>query len=203
MKNHTRFLELQRAFLATGTPVFFFVLFFLLVAGAPAALAHGGGTPQLENAAAGPYVVSAWTSPHPPRVGAYHVTVSVARLGEGGAAGEPVLGADVMVRLTARAGGGEALTARASNEAAENKLFYEADVTLPAPGVYDVQVTVDGTDGRGEAAFPIEVQEGGGVNWGLVGAAGVGLVVVLFLVGQAMRTRAQDEVENGQDHDDR
>lgn len=189
MKDHARFLDLQYAFLTRGAPVLF-VLFLLLVAGAPAALAHGGGTPQLENAAAGPYVVSAWASPHPPRVGAYHVTVSVARPGDGGAAGEPVLGADVTVRLTPRAAG-ETLTAQASNEAADNKLFYEADVELPAPGVYDVQVTVEGPDGRGEAGFAIEVQEGGGVNWGLVGAAGVGIVAVLFLLGQAMR--GQDE----------
>lgn len=195
MKSHKRFLELPYGFLTRGTPVFLFLLFLLLAAGAPAALAHGGGAPQLENATAGPYVVSAWTSPDPPRVGAYHVTVSVAQPGDEDAAGEPVLGADVTVRLTPRAAG-ETLTAQASNEAADNKLFYEADVELPAPGVYDVQVTVEGPDGRGEAVFTIEAQEGGGVNWGLVGSAGVGVVVVLFLVGQAMRTRAQDKAEN-------
>lgn len=177
-----------------GGPLLLFLLLLIALGWAiPAAHAHGGGTPQLENAPAGPYVVSAWTTPDPPRVGAYHVTVSVARPDEAGNAGEPVLGADVAVRMTPQSAAAEPLAAQASNEAADNKLFYEADVELPAPGVYDVQITVDGPDGQGETGFEIEAQEGGSVNWGLVGTAGAGVVVVLFLVGQAMRARSQEE----------
>ncbi|MDX1686895.1 MAG: hypothetical protein R3248_02840 [Candidatus Promineifilaceae bacterium] len=171
-----------------GGPLLLFLLFLLaLAAAAAAAHAHGGGTPQLENAPAGPYVVSAWTTPDPPRVGAYHVTVGVARPDEAGNAGEPVLGANVTVRLTPQTAAAEPLVAQASNEAADNKLFYEADVELPAPGAYDVQIAVDGPDGEGGAGFTIEAQEGGGVNWALVGAAGVALVAVLFFVGQTVR----------------
>lgn len=188
MIRHTRLLSGPLyAFVARGTPILFFVLLLLV---APVALAHGGGTLQLENAPAGPYVVSVWASPHPPQVGAYHVTVSVARPGDGGGAGEPVLGADVAVRLTPQ-GAGEALTARASNEAADNKLFYEADVELPAPGVYDVAVAVAGPDGRGETAFAIAVEEGGGVNWGLIGTAALVVLAAAFVVSAAVRGRRQ------------
>lgn len=176
-------------------------LFLLLLSGTvPAARAHGGGTPQLENATAGPYVVSVWASPDPPRVGAYHLTVSVARPDEAGNAGEPVLGADVALRLTPQSAAAEPLTARASNEAADNKLFYEADVDLPAPGLWDVQVTVEGPDGRGQTGFAIEAQAGRGVNWALVGAAGVAVVAVLFVVGQAVRGRGQEAHEGGHEY---
>lgn len=175
-----------------GALLFLFLLLFSAAA-VPTVRAHGGGTPQLQNAPAGPYLVSVWTSPDPPRVGAYHLTVSVAQPDETGNVGEPVLGADVAVRLTPQSAAAQPLTTHASNQAADNKLFYEADVELPAPGVWDVQVTVAGPDGRGEAGFQVEAQAGGGVNWGLIGTAGVGVVLVLFLVGQAMRAQGQDE----------
>lgn len=194
MKRHRRRAKSRRtAPLFPAAPLL--LLFFLLVTAVPPARAHGGGTPQLENATAGPYVVSVWTSPDPARVGAYHLTLSVAQPDEAGNAGEPVLGADVVVRLTPQSAAGEPLTAHASNEAADNKLFYEADVELPAAGAWAVQVTVDGPDGRGETGFEIEAQAASGVNWALVGAAGVTVVALLFFVGQSVRGRGQEARE--------
>lgn len=197
----------QSAFLlshrAGRAPLLLLLALLLLAAAVPGAHAHGGGTPQLENASAGPYVVSVWTTPDPPRVGAYHLTVSVARPDEVGNAGEPVLGADVAVGLTPRSAAAEPLMVQASNEAADNKLFYEADVELTAPGAWDVKVTVDGPDGRGETGFTIEAEAGQSINWALVGAAGVAVVAVLFFVGQSMRGGKQDEVENVETDEDK
>ncbi|MFW6070743.1 MAG: hypothetical protein ACOC9X_06800 [bacterium] len=167
----------------------------LLLLGAPLDVAaHGGGTPQLVNEPAGPYVISAWTDPDPPRPGEFHVTIAVAEPGQGREAGPPVLGAAVDVRLTAP-GAAErqppAATARASNEAAANRLFYEADLQVPAEGPYEVGIAVDGPHGAGEAAFEIEATTAGGVNWPLLGGLGVALFAVVFAVN-AWRSNRQN-----------
>lgn len=176
-----------------------FLPLLLLLAGAvPAVRAHGGGTPQLENAAAGPYVVSVWATPDPPHVGAYHLTISVAEPDDAGNAGEPILGADVTLRLAPQTTATQPLATLASNEAADNKLFYEADVELPAPGVWAVQVTVDGPDGRGEASFEIDVQADQGVNWALVSAAGVAVIAAVLIAGRLVRGRAYKNADAGQ-----
>ena len=180
---------------APGAFSLFLLLLLLLAAAVPAARAHGGGTPQLENAAAGPYVVSVWTTPDPPRVGAYHVTVSVAHPDDAGNAGEPVLGADVTLRLTPQTADAQPLTTQASTETADNKLFYEGDVALPAPGAWAVQVMVDGPNGRGETGFEIDVVDGQSVNWALVGAVGAAVLTAVFVVLRILCRRAQANVD--------
>ncbi|HSM58678.1 MAG TPA: hypothetical protein VK879_21165 [Candidatus Sulfomarinibacteraceae bacterium] len=159
------------------------LLLVLLLLGAPmGAAAHGGGAPQLVNEPAGPYMLSAWTDPDPPRPGEFHVTIAVAEPGQGREAGPPILGAEVEVRLVAQGATQPLTTARASNEAAANKLFYEADLQVPAEGAYEVQIAVDGPQGSGEAAFAIEASASGGVNWTLMGGLGAALFVVVFAV---------------------
>jgi len=122
--------------------------------------AHGGGTPQLINAEAGPYWVSVWTDPDPIRVGEFHTTVAISEAPEPRTgtreAGDLVLDAAVLVRVEPLSQGGETLVATATRDNAVNKLFYEADLTLPAEGQWHVDIQVDGAAGTGNASFDID-----------------------------------------------
>lgn len=157
-------------------------LLFLIVLLAWPVHAHGGGTPQLTNEDIGPYWVSVWTSPDPVREGQMHVTVSVAEPGAeaGQQAGSPVLGASVEVTVTPRAGGFADATVQATNEQSANKLFYEADVLVPAAGDWQVQIDVQGSEGSGEAQFDLLVLPAEGIDWLLVGGVVFLSVSVLF-----------------------
>jgi len=164
--------------------------------------AHGGGTPQLINTEAGPYWVSVWTDPDPIRVGGFHVTVAVAEAPEPGAstqeAGDLVLDAAVRVRVEPVSQGGETLVAAATHDNAVNKLFYEADLTLPAEGRWHVDILVDGVTGAGNASFDIEASSPSAVNtllglgWPLW--AGLGLVLVAGGWWVQMPRHREDEV---------
>ena len=171
------------------------------------AQAHGGGVLQLVNASAGPYLVSVWSEPDPPRAGELHLSVAVsapppgsaelaevgaAELAEVGAAeteaGAVVLDAMVRVRAQSAGGAGEILSATASREEAANKFLYEADLELPHAGEWRVEVQVAGPAGAGEVGFdlhvlPAQTNPLAALSWplwaglGLVMAAGVWLVM--------------------------
>jgi hypothetical protein len=125
------------------------------------AQAHGGGKPQLVNAQAGPYRVSAWTQPEPIRVGTLHLSVAVSESPGPGSSGEEtgdlVLDAAVRVRMNPMSQPGPGLVTSATREDAVNKLLYEADVELPAEGQWQVVISVEGAAGTGSASFNIEV----------------------------------------------
>ena len=147
--------------------------------------AHGGGVPQLTNAPAGPYRVSAWTQPDPPRAGTLHLSVAVSAPQPGAAeaeAGDVVLDATVRVQAHRLDGAGETLTAQASRRDSANKLLYEADMELPDAGQWRVQVQVEGPAGAGVAGFDLQVLPApanplAALGWPLW--AGLGLAVAL------------------------
>jgi len=153
---------------------------------------HGGGTPQLTNVAVGPYWLSTWIQPDPPRPDNFHLTIAVAEPGDPTAeikeAGPPVLGALVTVELRSYDTPVQVVSAVASHDQAANKLFYEADLTLPYPGLWKATITVVGADGRsGSVDFEVLVDIASGVDmtWWLVG----GGVVVAFVAVIWLRRR--------------
>jgi hypothetical protein len=163
----------------------------ILIASRGVVWAHGGGTPQLVNADAGPYWMSVWTQPDPLRVGQAHVTVAVSEPTETAnglrEAGNPILNADVRVRFVPLDGAGALLEATATHEGASNKLFYEADVALTDPGRWEVQVAVDGPNGSGNAAFEAQVAPPQAPIWPWVGGAGVLVLAGAWVVGRIRR----------------
>lgn len=155
-------------------------LFLFLV---PLALSHGGGTPQLVNEPAGPYWLSVWTSPEPPKAEQpLHLTVGLAQPGTGREAGAPVLDAAVTISLARQIDTPATLRVDATRSNSANRLFYEADVTLPEPGSWAVSVSVDGPNGAGSASFEIGIAEAGGTNWLLWGGGGVLVIALIFLL---------------------
>lgn len=178
MKQPGGFLRPLALLLAAG-------LLLLLV---PLTAAHGGGTPQLVNEPVGPYWLSVWTSPEPPRAGEpLHLTLALAEPGTGREAGAPVLGATVTISLAAAQGSAAPLTVAATNANSANRLFYEADVTLPQPGAWTVSIDVAGTDGGGSGSFDLEIREAGGPNWFLWGGGSVLALGALFLLAGRRR----------------
>jgi hypothetical protein len=160
-------------------------VFLILVFGfSGVALAHGGGTPQLANAKIGPYRISVWTEPAPLRVGEAHFSIAVAEPPASDAAqyesGPPVLGATVELQLQPVAGTGQILTAQATHETAVNKLFYEADIDLPAEGLWEVTISVAGADGSGSVSFEIEVLPSSNSGWMVFGGIGLAVLVTAW-----------------------
>lgn len=166
--------------------VWLMVVGLVLVLPTGLAWAHGGGVPQLTNVDVGPYWVSVWMQPDPPRVGQVHITVAVAEPGglEAGRreAGPPVLDAMVQVQFEALEHAGAPFTSAATHEGATNKLLYEADLELPEPGRWRVVIAVEGPQGTGSATFEMQVSPRATFNWtwiwglGLVALASTGLV---------------------------
>jgi hypothetical protein len=100
-----------------------------------------GGLVQLHQAA-GPFVVTVFAAPNPPRVGLLDVTV----LAQDGADGRVALDVEVFVRL--RSAGGTVVMGRATREASQNKSLYSASMNLPEAGRWEMEVTIK----RGEIA---------------------------------------------------
>ena len=170
----------------TSVPGSRIILFLILTFGGLAGVAQahgGGGAPHLSNAVVGPYRVSAWTQPSPLRAGNMHVSIAVSEPPASNAAaeaGSPVLDAIVNVRLNPVDQTGETLAAPATHQNATNKLFYEADLTVPAEGQWQVTILVEGPAGSGHANFQIEVLPPSPFNWAFWGG---GLALVLLAAG--------------------
>lgn len=127
-----------------------------------AAAAHGGGTMQLSSEAAGPYLLTVWTSPEPAREGELHLTIGV-----GTAYSATVLDAHVEVEIANQALG-RFLSGVATSEQSANKFLYEVDMELPDLGLYMVTVMVTADAGYGSASFELEVLPANSYEWVVV-----------------------------------
>lgn len=165
-------------------PVSRIILLLIFMLNAGTAQAHGGGgTPHLSNTVVGPYRVSVWTQPALLRAGNMHMSIAVSEPPASNAAaeaGSPVLDAIVNVRLNPVDRAGETVTAPATHQNAVNKLFYEADLNVPAEGQWQVTILIEGPAGSGHANFQIEVLPPSPFNWAFWGG---GLALVLLAAG--------------------
>jgi hypothetical protein len=175
------------------------ILLAALASVARPAQAHGGGTPQLTNSPAGPYIVSVWTQPDPVRVGEFHITIAVAEKSETREAGDLVLDAKVRVQVQPLDPSGESLTAFATREKAVNKLFYEADLDLPSPGKWQVLVAAQGPAGAGTATFDIEALPAStlssllGFGWPLWGGVALAALSIGWLLYTFRSSRSEGQ----------
>jgi hypothetical protein len=111
-----------------------------------------GGTVLLRKEA-GPFVITAFASPAPLSVG----SVDISLLVQNRNGLEPVLDANVSMRLRADASSTE-IQAQATREQAQNKLLYAGLVTLAEPGSWQLAVTILRNGGeRTDATGTIDV----------------------------------------------
>jgi hypothetical protein len=104
-----------------------------LLAAAPLLLADGGAVilhEQTNN-----YVVTVFASPAPPRAGIVDLSVLL----QSAAAADPVLDADIWIRLD---NGGTPITVHATRARAGNKLLYAASAPLVSPGPCHYSVSI-------------------------------------------------------------
>ncbi|WP_333889520.1 FixH family protein [Caldilinea sp.] len=169
------------------------VWLMIAVSVTPAA-AHGGGTPQVVDAPAGPYRLFAWTTPDPWRAGEVaHITVAVTRVD---AAGQvfPVADAQVMIRLTSETQPEQTLTLPAQPVSAVATGFYELDHKFPGDGLWRIEVEARGAEGVGVVAFTMAVEPAASAPWLLWAGATLAAVVIAFGLWQAARRRATQAV---------
>jgi hypothetical protein len=113
-----------------------------------------GGTLRLNRAVAGPYWVSAWTQPDPPRVGRIDLSVAVMSPNTG----EAILDADARASARWLGGGGGAGRIRLEPGAGGNLLLYHGNLELSAPGRWLIMLEARGAGGSGVVVFEMEVQ---------------------------------------------
>lgn len=169
------------------------VWWMVAVSVTPAA-AHGGGTPQVVDAPAGPYRLFAWTTPDPWRAGEVaHITVAVTRVD---AAGQvfPIADAQVMIRLTSETQPEQTLTLPAQPVSAVATGFYELDHKFPGDGLWRIEVEARGAEGVGVVAFTMAVEPAASAPWLLWAGATLAAVVIAFGLWQAARRRATQVV---------
>ena len=176
------------------TPVLTFLAAVgLLFISSSAVVAHGGGTPQLTDAEAGPYRIFAWTEPEPWRAGEVHLSVMVTLAPAPGTEEDkraaanrldkPVNDAEVVVTFAPVDVPDGAMTLPAELQALGGNISYEIDTELPTAGTWQVAIAVDGEEGVGDAAFEVRVLPPRTVNvWITVGGALLA-IVVLGIVG--------------------
>jgi len=123
-------------------------------------------------APAGPYLVSVWTQPDPPRVGQIDVSVAVMA----SATGEAILDARAAIRADARDAVMSTPAKTLDRGGGGNRLLYRALVDAPAAGRWAMPISVTGPLGSGETAFEIDVRRGLPIAW-LLMAGGITLTL--------------------------
>ena len=118
---------------------------------APVRLFADGGTVQFREEA-GALVITVFTLPSPLSVGPADISLLLQK--RNGL--EPVLDADVSMRLRTDAAGTE-IQARPTRQQAQNKLLYAAPVTLSESGKWELAVTVFRNGERTDATGTIDV----------------------------------------------
>jgi hypothetical protein len=149
--------------------------------------AHGGRV-QLAKAPAGPYLVSVWTLPDPPRVGSLDVSLAVMEPRT-----ERAL-LDATARLTATPRGGPAgvLAHALERGAGGNPILYHALLDVPAAGPWQVTITVDGPAGSGQVGFDLAVERAPSILWSVAPGVAVGLALLAWwlMAGRRWRSRS-------------
>jgi hypothetical protein len=125
----------------------------LLIARCPTARADGGSVRLVERHAE--IQISVFTSPNPLRAGPVDISVLV----QDAASGQPIADARVQVNLIQRDGKFEPIHAIATSAAATNKLLLAAQVDLPEPGSWDVEVVCESDRDAAKVHFAMEAGE--------------------------------------------
>jgi YtkA-like len=104
----------------------------------------------------GTFEIAVFTAPNPFVAGPVDISVLVLD----SASGEPVPDAKVSVKVEPMGRPGEAVLHRATTEAATNKLLHAAVFELPEPGLWVVEVYIEGLNHDATIRFKLEAANG-------------------------------------------
>lgn len=156
-----------------------------------AARANGGAT-QVFRARQGPYEITVGIIPPTPQVGILHFAVSLVEQ----STLRPITGATVTIAAQGPQGLAAGPIAATNTYGATN--YYDANISLDAPGEWQFQLAVDSPMGKELVAFPLQVRQVT-VNWGAIASILVTIVLALPLVVvgyQSLRGRRQARHSN-------
>jgi hypothetical protein len=143
-----------------------------------------GGAVQFEKSA-GPFVVTVFTTPTPLRAGPVDISLMV----QSRENHQPVLDCQAIVQL--RKEGGTNIRSAATHEAAQNKLLYAAQVNVPEPGLWELEVAIEHGDDAINVAGEIAVAPANPVllvYWRSLALPP--LLISLFAVNQWLKRRS-------------
>ena len=127
------------------------ILFIAIAWFAGLGRAHAdGGAVQFEKSA-GPFVITAFTTPAPLRAGPVDISLMIQNRENQ----QPVLDCQAFVQLQKE--GAMGIRSEATQEAAQNKLLYAAQVNVPAPGLWELEVAIKHGDDSVNVAGEISV----------------------------------------------
>src|SRR6185295_4173500 len=109
-----------------------------------------GGAVQFEKSA-GPFVITAFTTPSPLRAG----PVDLSLLVQNRENRQPVLDCQAIVQL--RKEGATSIRSEATHEVAQNRLLYAAQMNVPEPGLWELEVAIQHGDDSVKVAGEITV----------------------------------------------
>jgi hypothetical protein len=143
-----------------------------------------GGTNRLNRQPAGPYAVSAFTSPSPLPVGVADVSFSIEWADSG------LLEPDARIIVAAQPVGhsGTAGVFEATHDQASDPNFYTANVPLETAGRWRLDVQVIGLRGEGAVAFEVDVGESSTTDRLI---RGVAVVAAIWIAAGAWIIRAR------------
>lgn len=126
----------------------------LLAALFPAFVWADGGTVRLSERQGG-YRITVFTAPVPFRAGPVDISVLV----QDAVTAAPVPDARIEIAVARSDRPHEAVRAPATVEAATNKLFQAASFELPAAGLWQIEVAIDGRHGPARVQFDVEAAD--------------------------------------------
>jgi len=107
-----------------------------------------GGTVQFTQTT-GPFAVTVFATPSPPRAGPVDISLMIQQSNNQ----KPLLDCDVEIELSKE--GESSIRSKATHEAAQNKLFYAAQVRVPEPGVWEVEAAIRRGEDSAKVSGPI------------------------------------------------
>ncbi|MEZ4661360.1 MAG: hypothetical protein R2911_27740 [Caldilineaceae bacterium] len=126
------------------------------------AWAHGGGRPHLYKVPAGPYQLTVWLSPEPPRAEALQIAV------EADVTGAAATGLDVQIAMHRLGQPDRVIRTLAVEKSGFFLNYYQSNVVLPVDGPWDISITVTGAPGSGAVQFSMDVLAARGAPWELI-----------------------------------
>lgn len=113
------------------------------------ARADGGAVQFMKSA--GPFVITVFTTPSPLRAGPVDISLMIqSRENQ-----QPVL--DCLAQVQLSKDGATSIRSEATHQAAQNKLFYAAQVNIPESGLWELEASVRRGDDSVKVAGPITV----------------------------------------------
>ena len=109
-----------------------------------------GGTVQFTKSS-GPFAITVFTTPSPLRAGPVDISLMIQSSDDQ----QPLL--DCVAEIQVRKEGESSITSTATHEAAQNKLFYAAQLVIPEAGVWEVEALIRHGEDSAKISGPISL----------------------------------------------